>query len=129
MLRASHDEVEKHYYDPKFQGIDLDARYHVYDGKLVECWHGVGCRVFQELKDSHTYFVPPMRPYSFDAGFRVEMIGDGCFITRVRPKTDAADKLHPGERIVTLNSYPVTRRDMETLLYYFTFSTRPPALI
>ena len=34
MLRAAYNDVKKDYYDPKYHGIDLDARYHEVDGKL-----------------------------------------------------------------------------------------------
>ena len=34
ILRDALDAVKKHYYDPKFHGIDLDARYKQYDEKI-----------------------------------------------------------------------------------------------
>ena len=71
------------------------------------------------LKDSHTFFIPPMRPYSFEPGFRMQMLGDQCLITRVRPKTDAADKLRPGDRILSFNTFALDRADIRPIKYYF----------
>ena len=34
MLRDAYDNVKKYYYDPKYHGVDIDARYHDYNGKI-----------------------------------------------------------------------------------------------
>ena len=41
MLRDAHDEVKKHYYDPKLQGVDWDARYQHYQ-ELLGNAHSLG---------------------------------------------------------------------------------------
>jgi len=35
----------------------------------------------------------------FDTGFRLSILGDNCFITRIRPQTDAESKLHMGDQV------------------------------
>ena len=63
-----------------------------------------------------------------DRGFQMAPIGDACFVTRVRPKTDAALKLHPGDRIISINGYAVERRSYEALNYLFQILAPTPAL-
>src|ERR1017187_3854377 len=66
ILRKAHDEVKKHYYDPKLHGLDLDARYTQYSERIGKAHDlGDGYRVVAAylagLKDSHTFFAPPSR--------------------------------------------------------------------
>jgi C-terminal processing protease CtpA/Prc len=124
MLHAAYNDVKKNYYDPQYHGIDIDARYREYNSRLSSAVSlNEGMRVvaayLDGFKDSHLFFIPPMRPYTIESGFRMEMVGDQCLIDRVRPGTDAADKLYPGDRILSLNSFKVTRTDMWTVGYYF----------
>jgi hypothetical protein len=64
MLQDARDEVKKHYYDPKLNGLDWDARYREYAAMLPKAKNlGAGFRVIAAflagLKDSHVYFIPP----------------------------------------------------------------------
>ena len=124
MLRDAHDEVKKHYYDPKLQGVDWDARYQHYQALLGKAHSlGEGFRIvaafLSGLKDSHTYFVPPPRSTRFDSGYRFAVVGNNCFVTQVRPKTEAAEKLHIGDQIVKMDGYDVNREDFHDLSYYY----------
>ena len=126
MLHAAYTEVKKNYYDPKYHGIDIDARYREYNTRLSNAGSlNEGMRLvaayLDGFKDSHLFFIPPMRPYTIESGFRMQMVGDQCLITEVRPQTDAAEKLHPGDRIVALNRFAVTRSDIWSVNYYFNF--------
>ena len=69
------------------------------------------------LKDSHTYFSPPARPYRLDYGYRLAPIGDEILVTRVRPGTDAEKKVKPGDRLMALDGGPVTRENFATMEY------------
>ena len=125
MLREAYDDVKKNYYDPQYHGIDLDARYHQFETRLASVSSlnaaMLDVQAFLDgLKDSHTFFVPPPRPFSFETGFRMQIIGDRCYIVRVRPGTDAAGKLHPGDRVVRFNSYSLNREDFGSAVQYFT---------
>lgn len=124
MLRDARDAVKKHYYDPKFHGVDLDARYQQFDERIKNAPDiNNGMRMvaafLSGLKDSHTFFDPPIRPYRLDTGFRMELFGDTAFITRVRPGTDAESKVHPGDQVVTYDTYAVNRVDFHDLSYTF----------
>jgi C-terminal processing protease CtpA/Prc len=124
MLHDAHDAVKKYYYDPKYHGVDIDARYKEYDDRIKAAASlNDGMRLvaafLSGLKDSHTFFEPPMRPYRLDAGFRMELIGDKAFIARVRPGTDAESKVHPGDEIVGYDTYSVNRTDYHDLSYTF----------
>jgi C-terminal processing protease CtpA/Prc len=124
MLRDAYDNVKKHYYDPKFHGIDLDARYHEYDDKVrnaptISQAFGVIAGFLDGLNDSHTFFSPPSRPYRVDYGYRMQMYGSDCLISRVRPGTDAESKVHPGDQVLGYNNFAVNRGDFWKMSYYF----------
>jgi C-terminal processing protease CtpA/Prc len=71
------------------------------------------------LKDSHTFFEPPMRGAWFDYGYHFKLVGNDCFIDRIRPGTDAQSKLHIGDQILTVNTFRVDRGDFQDFFYYF----------
>lgn len=124
MLRQAYKDVKNNYYDPAFHGVDLDATYHQYDTKLDSA-HTLGesfriiAAFLSHLHDSHTFFLPPQRVNQSTSGFHMQMVGDTCLITQVRPKTDAADKLHVGDQILTFNGFNVGRVDFHDLQYFF----------
>ena len=124
MLRDARDLVKKNYYDPKYHGIDLDARYQQYDERIAAVpSFNEGLRLvagfLEGLKDSHTYVIPPDRPYRFDYGFRMQLFGDNAFIIRTRPGTDAESKVHPGDQVLAYVSNPVNRADFADVQYLF----------
>lgn len=124
MLRDARDAVKKYYYDPKYHGVDLDARYREFDERIKAATSlNDGLRMvaafLSGLKDSHTFFDPPMRPYRLDTGFRMQLFGDNAFISRVRPGTDAESKVHPGDQILAYNTYSVNRVDFHDLSYTY----------
>jgi len=124
ILQTAYTEVKKDYYDPKFQGVDWDARYREYSerlGRVNSMNEGfqVVAAFLEGLKDSHTYLVPPPRMTHFDLGYRLSILGDDCFITGIRPKTDAESKLHVGDQVVLMNGFKVNRLDFQDMMYYF----------
>ena len=123
MLSQVHQVLKKNYYDPSFHGVDIDARYHAYQeqiksAKTIAAAYRVIEAYLVALDDSHTVFIPPPNSKRVIYGFRLQMIGDKCFITNVRPGTDAAQKLHPGDQVVALNGYALNRNDLWQLEYY-----------
>jgi len=131
MLSQVDEELTKGYYDPSFHGIDIDKRYKDFQERLKrvptlgEAYRTVAA-FLSGLDDSHTFFDPPQRSYRFDYGYRLEMIGDKCFITQVRPGTDAAEKVHPGDEVLKLGSFTVNRKDSWALDYYlYTLAPQP----
>jgi C-terminal processing protease CtpA/Prc len=122
MLRDAHDAVKQHYYDLTFHGADLEARYREYDEKLKSATSlndglTMVAGFLNGLRDSHTYFVPPRRPYKIDYGYRVAPVGDHIFVTRVRPGTDASGKVTAGDQLLALDGAPVTRETFEAAEY------------
>ena len=55
----------------------------------------------------------------FDTGFRLSILGDNCFITRIRPQTDAESKLHMGDQVLLMNGFKVNREDFKAMTYHF----------
>lgn len=106
ILRDARDSVKKYYYDPTYHGLDLEVLYQQYDERIKtassfnECLRMVAA-FLGSLKDSHTYLIPPDRPFRFDYGFRMQLFGDNAFITRIRPGTDAESKIRPGDQVLT----------------------------
>jgi len=124
MLKDAYDNVQKNYYDPKIHGFDWDARYHQFQEKMKRAVTlGQGLTVvagfLEALNDSHTFFQPPSRPMKMDYGFRIQIVGDKPFISRVRPGTDAESKVHPGDEVLQYNGYTVDRDGLWKMNYYF----------
>jgi C-terminal processing protease CtpA/Prc len=123
MLKSIHEELKKNYYDSSFHGLDVDARYKDYTQRIKKAETlGDAFRVVAAyvsgLNDSHTYFVPPRRSYIADYGYRMQMVGDACYVTEVRPGSDAEQKIHPGDQIISLDGYAISRGDLWQLDYY-----------
>jgi C-terminal processing protease CtpA/Prc len=124
MLRQAYDEVMKNYYDPKYHGVDLDTSFHQYDTRLnsaqsINETFRIIAAFLTTLHDSHTYFMPPARTNRSSIAFHMEMVGDKGFITRIRPGTDAATKLHIGDQVLALNGFNVKRADFSSMQYFF----------
>ena len=132
MLSDVHAALKKNYYDPAFHGVDVDARYKVYEERIKKAdtlgdAYRVVAAYLSGLDDSHTFFEPPRRSYIADYGYRMQIIGDACYITEVRPGSDAAQKLHPGDQVLLLNGYSVIRKDIWQLDYYLHHIAPKPA--
>lgn len=133
MLRDGYNDVKKYYYDPKLQGLDWDARYRQYDAMIGKAHNlGEGFRIvaafLSGLQDSHTFFTPPERATRYEAGYRYALVGDGCFITQVRPGTDAASKLHVGDQVALVDGFNINREDFHDLRYFFDVLAPQPAV-
>ena len=123
MLSQVHETLKKNYYDPYFHGLDIDQRYKTYAEQLRSAkTTGAAYRLIEAylagLDDSHTGFIPPPNSKLVTYGFRFKMIGDQCFITDVRPGTDAAQKLNQGDQVLGLDGYTVDRVDLWQLEYF-----------
>jgi C-terminal processing protease CtpA/Prc len=122
-LRQIKESLLKNYYDPKFHGFDLDARFMEADKKidgvpsLVAGFSVIGWAI-QGLNDSHTYFVPPLRNVDVYRGWQMEMVGDNCLVSAVEPESDAWKKgLRPGDQILRVAGYEPTRAAYPTIRY------------
>ena len=134
MLEDVAKDVEKHYYDPSFHGVDWDATVLEAKQKIksetslnLALAHIAAALI--SLDDSHTFFLPPPRPYVHDYGFQMEMIGDRCYVIRVRPGSDAETKgLKPGYEVLTLNGYQPERTTLWKMEYRYNTLRPEPGL-
>lgn len=124
MLKTISNDVRKHYYDPKFHGVNFDAA--VEDAKAridkspsLNYSMSIIANMLDGFNDSHLFFIPPDHAYRLDYGWQDEMIGDHCYVLRVRPGTDAATKLQPGDEVLAINGIQPTRDDLWKLDYLF----------
>jgi C-terminal processing protease CtpA/Prc len=130
MLKTTVDEVRKHYYDPKFHGIDLDKEYSEAKQRIekvstMSMAIANIANLLDALDDSHTFFLPPERPMRFEYGWQYQMVGERCFVTQVRPKSDADAKgLKPGDQLLAINGI-VPTRDLTWKLQYMFGVLRP----
>lgn len=141
MLSQVHDVLKHNYYDRSFHGIDIDARYRTYAERIkaaqsVPEAYRIIDAYLSGLDDSHTVFIPPPNANRVNYGYRMQLIGNSCFITEVRPGSDAAQKLHPGDQVLSLDGYAVNTKDFQQFEYYLNalapqktseFTVRDPA--
>ena len=124
MLRQAYSDVKDHYYNPKFRGLNLEVNFQKSDAGLnVATSNSEAFRIIAAflyaLQDSHTYFLPPTRVSRMDRGFGMEMVGDACFVTHIRPGSDAASKLKVGDRVLLIDGFNITRVSFHDMQYFF----------
>jgi len=123
MLADMRDTVKKNYYDSTFHGVDWDARYQTFKERvekaetLGDSYRAIAA-FLSGLDDSHTFFIPPRRSYKLEYGYRLQLVGDGCFVAEIRPETDAAQKLHIGDQVMSLDGFAANRKDLWQLEYF-----------
>ena len=130
MLEVVHQQLKEHYYDPTFHGVDVDARYQAYLQRLEQAPNlGEAYRLINDylagLGDPQTFFVAPGDAYFHENGYRMAVIGDRCFITEVRPGSDAAKELHPGDQVLSIDGRPVSRRNFGEVKYLLSLVLEP----
>ena len=125
MLKTVGDEVRKHYFDPKFKGVDLNAEFDAAKQRIAKvnsmnmALSNIAAAL-DSLDDSHTFFLPPQHAARYDTGWLYKMVGDRCFVTQVRPKSDADAKgLRAGDELLSINGVPPTRDTAWKLEYLF----------
>ncbi|HME33827.1 MAG TPA: S41 family peptidase [Candidatus Sulfotelmatobacter sp.] len=134
MLQVIANDVKKHYYDPKFHGVDWDAQVADAKQKIAKATSfnmamSHIAATLDALNDSHTFFLPPQHAYRHNYGLQYQIIGNRCFVTKVRPASDAeAKEIKPGDEILGINGYNVTRDDLWKLQYLFSVLRPQPAL-
>ncbi len=122
ILEEVADKVAKHYYDPKLDGVDWNAKLAETRKKIeVATSRNLAfadiAAMLDSLNDSHTFFIPPPRSFGLDYGWRIQTIGEQCFVTHVRPETDAAIKIHPGDEVLSINDYKPARTNIVRIDY------------
>lgn len=131
MLAAIEDAMRDGYYDPAFRGIDLKAHFKEAAAKLdgaqtIAHAYGIVAQSLIAFEDSHTYFIPPARASTIEYGWEMRMIGEACYVTAVKPGSDAEAKgLKPGDRLLQVDQFLPLRKDLWKLRYLlYTLSPR-----
>jgi len=143
MLQTIAAGIKKDYYDPKFHGLDWDAvvaqtkqkidKSESFDMALLHI-----AALVDALNDSHTTLFPPRRVLNtpayvrdwrallmltdkrHDYGWQSEIIGERCFVTHIRPGSDAERKgLHVGDELLSMNGYRPERASIQRAEYVF----------
>lgn len=124
MLVMIRDDLKNNYYDPAFRGMRLDEKFKEADERLKAAQTRDQLMVpiaqfLLNLDDSHTVFLPPGRAARIEYGWRVQMIGDRCFVTALKPKSDAAAKLKPGDEVISIDGFRPTRNTLWKMSYRY----------
>lgn len=125
MLRTIKDDLKSNYYDPAYHGMDLEARFKIADAKIKEATSlgqifGIIAQTLVELKDSHTFFLPPGRTFTVDYGWQMQMIGEKCFVVAVKPGSDAEAKgLRVGDEIYSIDGVGPIRENLWIIHYTY----------
>lgn len=115
VLRRVKQELKKNYYDPSFHGMDIDARFELADSKMKTAESlgqlvGITAQVLLDLNDSHTAFIPPLNATRVDYGWRMQPVGSDCYVSAVRPGSDAEAKgLRIGDKVISIDGRPLDR--------------------
>ena len=134
MLSVVKEDIKKNYYDPKFHGVDLDARFKAADEKIklassVGQVQAIIAQVLVDFNDSHLYFIPPEKASRTDYGWQLQIIGDKPYIVAVEPGSDAeASRLKPGDVIYSLDGYEPTRENLWKMQYFYRLLRPKPAV-
>jgi C-terminal processing protease CtpA/Prc len=130
MLNIIKDDVQKNYYDPSYHGVDIEARFKASDEKLKQAASvgqlmGIIAQTLVDFKDSHTFFLPPQKAARTDYGWQMQMVGQQCFVSAIKPGSDAEAKgLKPGDEIISIDNTNPTRDNL-WLIQYLYYALRP----
>lgn len=124
-LREIAPDVKKHYYDPKFHGLDWDSKIREMNQRIdrADTWNQASSEVaalLDSLNDSHTFFLPPSHSFRPDYGWTAQLIGDRCYVVRVRPGSDAEAKgVKPGDEVLAINGFKPARNVFWKMNYVY----------
>jgi len=133
MLSVLKNELKKNYYDPTFRGMDVDARFKLAEEKIKQATSlgqafGSIAQAMLDLDDSHTFFSPPARPLIVEYGWEMQAIGDQCYVVAVKPGSDAAKVLKPGDLVLSIDGFKPTRKDLWKMEYYYKALSPQPGM-
>lgn len=118
-------DVEKHYYDPAFHGLQWKALVQQARDRIDKA-QSAGEMItaifilLNQLQDSHTVFLPPGRVAKPLFGFEAKAYGDKIYVYEVE-KDGAAEKagLKRGDQVLTINGFNARRADFDTMMLFF----------
>lgn len=123
------DEIKRalrsDYYDATFGGRDLNQHFKEAEAKLETARsqghaYAIIAQALIDFDDSHTFFVPPSIPTKHEYGWTLSVVGDACYVTAVRPGSDAAAQgLMPGDRVLQYDAFPPERGQLWKAQYLY----------
>lgn len=124
MLAMIRDDLKSNYYDPNFRGLKLEEKFKEADDRIraAQTRDQLMIPIAQfllSLDDSHTVFLPPGRAARIEYGWRVQMVGDRCFVMALKPKSDAESKLKPGDEVISIDGFKPTRQALWKMNYRY----------
>jgi C-terminal processing protease CtpA/Prc len=134
MLDDIGSDLRKHYYDPAFHGVDLEAMLREYKQRIqnadtMNMALSHVAAALDTLQDSHTFFLPPAHAYHHSYEWKIQVVGERCYVTQVKPKSDAEAKgVKPGDEVVSINGYPPDRVNLRKIEYVFNILRPQPGL-
>ncbi|HUR20634.1 MAG TPA: S41 family peptidase [Vicinamibacterales bacterium] len=123
MLRTIRTAIGNDYYDPAFHGLDLAEHFKTAEKKIdtvesIGRAYAVIAQALIDFGDSHTFFIPPEVPASYEYGWQMAIVGDRCLVLGVKPGSDAEAKgLRAGDRILEIETVPPSRADLFKMRY------------
>ena len=119
MLDMTKDAIKRNYYDPTYHGVDIDFVFEQAKERMktarrheTRFMMTIASAVLA-FDDSHTNFFPPARAAEIEYGWMVDMVGDDCVVTHVRPKSDAEAKgLKVGDKLVAIDGFRPTPKNL-----------------
>ena len=121
MLENVSSDVRRYYFDPKLHGLDWDAlvgetRLNIAKAPNAAVANAEIAALVERLDDSHTNFFPPRNIVSADYGWQFKAVGNRCFVTEVRSKSDAEGKgMRPGDEVLTIGGFTADRASVPKL--------------
>lgn len=120
-------DIQKNFYDSSLKGLDWTAVTDRARQRIRQADHlgdmiaAIASVPFQ-LRDSHTYFIPPGRSVSVDYGFEAEPMANDILVYKVKKDGPAAKAgLQLGDRIVGLDGFAAKRENFFEMTRYFEF--------
>ncbi len=125
MLRNIRDSLKKNYYDPEFHGVNIDETFKAAEEKINEATSngqvfGIIEKALLSLNDTHTFFLPPPHALKISYDWKIQMLGDHCYVEAVKPGTDAEAKgLKPGDLLHVVDGFKLTRENFWLFNYLY----------
>src|SRR5215467_3351990 len=118
MLHSISDDIKKHYFDKNLRNINWNDNEKSFETRIdnaASLNRGLSevAAALDVLDDSHTFFLPPPRPYKHSYGVIFNMVGTKCFVIQVKPGSDADKKgVHPGDQVLAIYDFPPARDNL-----------------
>lgn len=125
MLSVVAEDVEKNFYDPGLKGLDwkglvAQTRERVKRANSRSEMFTAIYWLIDELLDSHTVFIPPLRASKVLFGFDAKAFGDEIRIYKLKEDGAAAKAgLKVGDRLLVVNGFRAERNSFDQMTFFF----------